>query len=361
MSNLDSQEALALDGQALLRSMDGSATAIRESRAAAGDVAITFPAEEVRNAVLCGMGGSAIAGDIVASALNERFLKPFAVVRDYYLPGWVGEHTLVIVSSYSGTTEETLTCTLEATERRSLVVGISSGGKIAGEYANQGIPVVPVPRGLQPRAALLRMLPPVVVILQRMGVIADSDPDLDEAQRIVAAGVKALRPEVRTTENPAKQLARELHGFVPLIWGSEVSAAVARRWKTQINENVEVPAFWGELPEVDHNEIVGFQGMGGLGPLLKVVGLTDTRQHRQVQRRFELTGELIRDSVAGVLTISPEGGTPLARALDLVLLGDYTALYMALLRDVDPGPVEIIESLKSRLATSPFGRAADRG
>lgn len=361
MADLDAPDTLELDAQGLLRGMDDSAAAIGESCAAAGDLEIPFPSDAVRNAVLCGMGGSAIAGDIVAAAFSERFLKPFAVVRDYYLPGWVDENTLVIVSSYSGTTEETLTCALEATERRALVVGISSGGKVAGEYASQGIPVVPVPGGLQPRAALLRMLPPVVVLLERMGVIAPSGADLDEAAQVVQAGVEALRPEVPTQQNPAKQLALQLHGHVPLIWGSEVSSAVARRWKTQINENAEVPAFWSDLPEVDHNEIVGFQGVGELGRLLKVVNLRDPRNHRQVQRRFDLTTELVEPSTAGVITVTAEGGSPLARALDLVVLGDYTALYMALLRGIDPGPVEIIESLKGRLATSPFGRGGQPG
>ncbi len=359
MVDLDSPDALALDSQGLIRGMDEAPSAIDEARAAAEAVALPFPAASVKSVALCGMGGSAIAGDIVAGALSERLVVPFGVVRDYYLPGWVGEDTLTILSSYSGTTEETLTCAMQATERAALCVSITSGGKLAAEYAEQGVPVVPVPQGLQPRAALLRVLVPVVVLLERCEAITASGADLDEARQTVADAVAALAPEVPTESNPAKQLAHQLLGAVPMIWGSEVTTAVARRWKTQLNENAEVPAFWSDLPELDHNEIVGFPGMGPLEAVVKVVSLRDERQHRQVQRRFDLTHELVRPHVAAVLTASAEGRSPLARALDLVILGDYTALYLALLRGVDPGPVAMIERLKGSLATTPFGRTAD--
>ena len=359
MVDLDAPDALALDSQGLFRELAGSPAAMDEARAAAEAVELTFPADAVRSVALCGMGGSAIAGDIVAGALSERLVKPFGVVRDYYTPGWIGESTLTILSSYSGTTEETLTCALQATERGALCVSITSGGKLAAEYADQGVPTIPVPEGLQPRAALLRILVPVVVLLERCEAITASGADLDEARQTVVDAVAAMAPEVPTASNPAKQLAHQLLDAVPMVWGAEATAAVARRWKTQLNENAEVPAFWSELPELDHNEIVGFPGMGPLEQVVKVVSLRDERQHRQVQRRFDLTHELVRPHVAGVLTAAAEGRSPLARALDLVILGDYTSLYLALLRGLDPGPVAMIERLKGSLATTPYGRTAD--
>ncbi len=161
-------------------------------------------------------------------------------------------------------------------------------------------------------------------------------------------------------ENPAKQLARSLASRVPLVWGAELTTPIAIRWKGQFNENAKIPAYASALPELDHNEICGFAGMPApLSELAQLVMLRDPRHHRQVQRRFDLTRELVEPHVAGVLSIEAEGQSALARMLDLVILGDYASLYLALLRGVDPGPVEMIERLKERLAQTGFGRSAD--
>jgi glucose/mannose-6-phosphate isomerase len=183
--------------------------------------------------------------------------------------------------------------------------------------------------------------------------------DLAEAREIVAAAVGALGPQVPEAENPAKQLARALLGGVPLLWGAELTAPVAVRWKGQICENAKLPAYSSALPELDHNEIVGFSGSpSDLSKLTRLIMLRDPRNHRQVQRRFDLTRELVEAHVDSVLSITAEGESPLARMLDLVMLGDYASLYLALLRGVDPGPVEAIERLKERLAQTGYGRTA---
>jgi glucose/mannose-6-phosphate isomerase len=147
---------------------------------------------------------------------------------------------------------------------------------------------------------------------------------------------------------------------VPLVWGAELTAPIAARWKGQFNENAKVPSYSSTLPELDHNEIVGFSGMpSGLSSLAQLILLRDERQHRQVHRRFDLTRELVEPHVSRVLSITAEGQSALARMLDLVMLGDYVSLYLALLRAVDPGPVEMIERLKERLAETGYGRSAD--
>jgi glucose/mannose-6-phosphate isomerase len=281
------------------------------------------------------------------------------VVRGSYPPGWIGERTLVILSSYSGGTEETLTCAMQALERNCLCVAITSGGKLGSFYAQEGVPVVPVAPGLQPRAALLRMLVPIVVLLDRVGAAPSLVAELDEARVTVAESVGALGPGVPEPLNPAKQLARALQGAIPLVWGAELTAPVATRWKAQINENAKMPAFASTLPELDHNELVGFAGTPAeLSRLTRLVMLRDPRSHRQVQRRFDLTRELVEAHVDNALSITAEGQGALARMLDLVMLGDYASLYLALLRAVDPGPVEVIERLKERLAETGYGRAA---
>ena len=358
MFGLDGPEAHSGDSLGLLGVLAESVAAFDEARAAAEAVELIFPAEEVHDVAVCGMGGSAISADLLLGAYRERLRVPMTVVRDYYLPGWIGENTLVILSSYSGGTEETLTCASQAIERNALCVAITSGGKLASYYADEGVPVVPVPPGYQPRAALLRILTPIAVLLDRLGVVPPLAADLDEARTTLANAILTLGPDVPEAENPAKQLARSLVGGIPMLWGAELTAPVATRWKGQINENAKLPATASVLPELDHNEIVGFAGTPAeLQKLSALVMLRDPRQHRQVQRRFDLTRELVEMHVNRVLSITAEGETPLARTLDLVMLGDYASLYLALLRGVDPGPVDVIERLKGRLAETGYGRA----
>jgi glucose/mannose-6-phosphate isomerase len=302
------------------------------------------------------MGGSAIAGDLIAGVYRDRLRRPVATVRDYILPGWVGPDTLVVLCSYSGNTEETLTCSMQAMERKSLIVGITSNGKLADLGGRQGMPIIGVPPGMQPRAALLDLFTPMLVTLSRLGVLPPIDGELDDGRAALEAAVAAYGPRVGESENPAKQLATELAGAVPVIYGAEATSALAYRWKCQFNENSKVPAFWHALPEMNHNEIVGYEGLAGFHKLAHVLMLRDARQHRQVERRFDLTRRLIEERVRGVVSISGDGDTALARLLDLVLLGDYVSLYLGCLHEVDPGPVEIIEQLKRDLASSGYGR-----
>jgi glucose/mannose-6-phosphate isomerase len=361
VATLDWAQALALDSKGMVAEAGRAVEALDSGRRAGAAVELPFPPEAVRDVAVCGMGGSAIAGDLVSSVYAPKLRRPMGTLREYYLPSWVGENTLVFLMSYSGNTEETLTAAMQAVERGCLIVAVTSGGKLESFYGGQGVPVVPVPPGLQPRAALLHLLVPMVVVLSRLGVIPPVDADLDDARSVLANGVAAYGPSVAQDQNPAKQVAAALEGGVPLVYGAESTAAVARRWKTQINENAKLPAFWAEIPELDHNEIVGFESPGDLGPLAHVVMLREPDQHRQVQRRFDFTRELIEPRVRGVLSVTADGDTALGRALDLVLLGDYTSAYLGCIRGLDPGPVEIIEALKERLATTGYGRAPDPG
>lgn len=357
MSVLDTREVYGLDSLGLMAGMAASVAAFDEARAGAEATDLQWPADAVRNVAICGMGGSGIAGDLVVGAYRERLRRPVQVLRDYYVPGWLGEDTLVVLSSYSGETEETLTAASQATERNAPCVAITSGGKLGTFYRDMGIPVIDLPPGLQPRAALLRLLVPLVVVLSRFGVIPDAAADLDDARAAVGRAVAANEPAVPADANPAKNLAAGLLGTVPVFWGAELTAAVAQRFKGQINENAKTPAYWGVLPEVDHNEICGFAGMGEFGPMNRLVLLRDEHHHRQVIRRFDLTRELVEGDIGGVLEVAGTGRTALGRVLELVTLADYASLYLGLLRGVDPGPVEAIGALKGRLADTGYGRA----
>jgi glucose/mannose-6-phosphate isomerase len=356
MGALDRPDALAVDSLGLIAGVAEAVQAFDRGRASAEALEIPFPAAAIREVAICGMGGSAIAGDLIAGIYRDRLRRPVTTVRDYILPGWVGEDTLVVLCSYSGNTEETLTCTMQALERKSLIIGITSNGKLADLGGREGMPIITVPPGMQPRAALLDLFTPMLVTLSRLGVIPQLDGELEDGRNALDAAVAAYGPQLPEDENPAKQLANALVGAVPVIYGAEATAALAYRWKCQFNENSKVPAFSHALPEMDHNEIVGYEGMSEFHTLAHVLMLRDARQHRQVERRFDLTKRLIEQRVRGVINISGDGDTALARLLDLVLLGDYVSLYLACLREVDPGPVDIIEQLKRDLATSGYGR-----
>jgi glucose/mannose-6-phosphate isomerase len=177
---------------------------------------------------------------------------------------------------------------------------------------------------------------------------------------VVAEAVATLGGAVPAAENPAKQLAGFMRGHLPVFWGGELTAPVAVRWKSQVNENAKLPAVAATLPELDHNEICGFQGMEELGLRARVIMLRDPRQHRQVQRRMDLTRTLVEPHVADVIGVSAEGSGALARMLDLVMLGDYATIHLALSRGVDPGEIAMIHRLKEGLATTPYGRTAQQ-
>lgn len=354
--NLDSAESYEIDSIGLFGVIGSSVDIFDRARAGAEAADLVWEPGSFQNVAIAGMGGSGIAGDLVTGAWRERLRFPTAVLRDYYVPGWVGENTLVILSSYSGETEETLTIASQATERNAPCVAITSGGKLGTFYRDMGVPVIDLPPGLQPRAAILELLVPLVVVLGRLGVIASPDDELDDTRAVISAAVAALGPQVPTDQNLAKQVALGLHGSVPVIWGAESTAPIAQRWKCQINENAELPAYWAALPEADHNEICAYTGESQVAAQTQLVMLRDPHHHRQTERRFDLTRDLAAPALGGVIELAADGATTLGRTLDLVMLGDYVSLYMAIARGVDPGPVDMIGRLKLRLAETGYGR-----
>lgn len=359
MSLLDHPAIFDFDSMGLIAETGRAVEMFDAAIATARAVDIPFPADAIDNVAICGMGGSAIAGDLIIGAFWERLRRPVQVIRDYYLPGWVGENTLVIGSSFSGTTEETLTCMLDAIDRTCPAVAVSTGGRFADYYVPRGVPLVQVPPSPMPRAALVQMLAATLVVLERFEVIPPLESELVEARETLATAVRDYGPDAPAHTNTAKQLADILNERMPLIWGAEITAPIAYRWKCQINENAKKPAYCARLPEHNHNEIVGIEGIGALGSRTRVVMLLDPRNHRQVERRFGLTEALVDPYIEGVTRIEAEGQGALARMLDLVLLGDYVSLYMACLGEVDPGPITMIDKLKDGLANTPYGRTAE--
>jgi glucose/mannose-6-phosphate isomerase len=298
--------------------------------------------------IVAGMGGSAIGGTLARAILGDQTSLPFATTRDYELPSWVTPNTLVLCASYSGDTEETLAVYEAAGVLGAPRLVVTTGGRLGEAARADSVPVVPVPGGFQPRAAVAYM----VVAALEAAALAGAGPklrtELDVAGEHLNALVREWGPD-SPDDSLAKTLARALHDTIPVLSGAQLTAPVAYRWKCQINENAKVPAFSHELPELDHNELVGWEAAESVGRF-SAVFLDDCDLHPRLRRRIELTRELVEPHADSTHVVETRGSTRLERALSLVLLGDLTSLYLATLRGVDPAPVAIITKLKGALA-----------
>jgi glucose/mannose-6-phosphate isomerase len=289
--------------------------------------------------MICGMGGSAIGGDLAAAALGDRLTRPLLTVRGYALPSWATPEWAVLCSSYSGNTEETLGCfaAAEALGARRFVA--STGGELVDGARESGVPVIGLPGILPaPRTAVAYMLVCACEVAATVGVAPRIHTEIDAAAAF-------LERESDSLQERAEKIVARLGETIAVVTGADLTTPVARRWKTQINENAELPAFFSELPEADHNELCGWSGSS-----LSTVMLEDRDQHPRERRRFELTAELIRASGAEALQIETEGETRVARLLWATMLGDLVSLRIAEARGVDPLPVSAIEGLKTALS-----------
>jgi glucose/mannose-6-phosphate isomerase len=294
------------------------------------------------------MGGSAVGARLAAAALATRLVRPFAIADGYALPAYVGPEHLVLASSYSGSTEETLAGYDDAVERGAKRLVATTGGGLVERARRDKVAVIPLPGGFQPRAAVGYGL----VAALEAAALAGAAPSIRDEIEAGAALVESLAAEWGPDgpeDGEAKRLARSLHGTIPVVVGAELTAPVAYRWKCQINENASLPAFSGALPEVDHNEVVGWPAAGGLGRF-SAVFLEDPAGHPRNRVRSELTAGIAAQGAAVVERVSARGDTPLERLLSLVFLGDLVSLYLAVLGGVDPVDIAPITQLKAALA-----------
>ncbi len=309
------------------------------------------PVEAVSSVVVTGLGGSAIGGDLLRVYCLDRCPVPVLVNRDYVMPGFTGGDTLVFAVSYSGNTEETLSAYREARERGATVIVLTTGGKLMEMAERDGVPVIRVPAGIAPRSASGFLFIPTLRVMERLGFLTGIAGEVESLVGHLKVLYEHLRPEVPVEKNPAKQMALKLYNRIPVIWGSSgTTEVVAQRWKGQINENAKAPAYWNVFPELNHNELVGFQFPKSILKNIHVVILRDDQDHPRVRKRIEITREIISGAVAGITDARASGGGRLARTYSLIYSGDYTSLYLAMLYGVDPGPVEVIDQLKNRMA-----------
>lgn len=289
---------------------------------------------------VCGMGGSAIGADLAAAALGQRLGRPLVTVRGYELPAWIDSGWAVLCSSYSGGTEETVACFAAAGERGARRLVVSTGGALVDSARAAGVPVVGLPGIFQPRAAVAYMLVVAAEVAALSGAAPSLRGEVEAAAAFLGGRTEALRAR-------AAEVAGPLEGAAPVIHGAGLTAPVARRWKTQVNENAKLPAFFSELPEANHNEICGWSAERSRG--LAGVFLEDADQHPRERLRFELTAAMVRDAGAAAVRVETEGDSRLARLAWATMLGDLVSLELAAQVGADPASIEPIERLKRAL------------
>lgn len=355
-TTLDAPSFRKVDPQDMLGAILGLPEQVDNAKRIALSAALDgVPVQRFNALVIAGMGGSAIGGDFLRAGYESVLTCPVAVVRDYHLPEYVDENTLVFAASNSGNTEETLACYEAARKAKARTVAFTTGGKLAELAKSDGVPAVIFPGGLQPRAALGYSFIPLLVAAARLRVMPEVlIDDIDEASAALRAVRNNCNPDVPFKENEAKELAGAWMGKIPVIYGSQGErGVVAYRWKTQINENAKAYAVSNVFPELNHNETVGWSGARGQGEPeknLSVVILRDDREPKQIKKRVELTKQIIARHAAEIKEVWARGGGTLSRMLSLTYVGDFASYYLAIAYGEDPTPVRVIDWLKGELA-----------
>jgi glucose/mannose-6-phosphate isomerase len=298
---------------------------------------VDIPDYSFNKIIICGVGGSAISGDLIRDLLKNRISIAIDVCRDYHLPAYVDEDTLTFCVSYSGETEETLSQFVDCVKRKSKIIGITSGGKLEEWCKKFNLPYVLIPSGYQPRAALPYLFFSIIACLQKLEVV-NLQKEIDEA-------IELLK---RIKTDSVKRLTYSMKDSTIVVYSSDEFSGVAKRVKTQINENSKMPAKYDVFPELDHNEIVGYQNER-LNKNSFVLILRDKNEPEEIKARIEITKDLIKDKVKGMEEIWTEGKSKLAKMMSLVFLGDVLSYELAVLNDVDSVEVENIVILKKKL------------
>jgi glucose/mannose-6-phosphate isomerase len=302
-----------------------------------------------KNIVIAGMGGSAIGGELAKDYTRDTARVPIEVSREYKLPNYADRNTLVFLASYSGDTEETLGSFLDALERKCMTCCVSSGGALI-EYAQKlNVPYLRVLGGMPPRAALPHMFLPLLKCLNDSGLSQNVEEEFSEATKILKAVTAENEPAMAINENPAKRLAIKLNGRTPVVYGFGLYRGIALRFKQQFNENAKVPAKWETFSELNHNETMGWENAKDLAKCYGVVFIRDKAEPLEIKSRIETTKSLMLPALSNISEIWTEGKNNLSKMLYSILLGDFTSVYLAYLRNVDPTPVATVTMMKETI------------
>jgi len=304
---------------------------------------------DIDKVVVLGMGGSAIGGSLLRNFVS-RLTKPVVfVTRDYDLPAFVDERTLVIASSYSGNTEETLSAFFQALEKKCKKLAITTGGKLKAVAEDAHVPVFIIDYVAQPRATVHYSFMSLIALLQKLGFLKDKTAEVEAMVKDLEKLLAEIKETVPTSSNRAKELAKKLHNRIAVIYGAGILSAVARRWKTQINENSKAWAFYETFSELNHNAVVGYQFPQEPASKVYVVLLRCPSLHPRILIRYQITTDLLEQNAISHQFVDSQGDSQLSQMMSLIYLGDWTSYYLAILNETDPTPVKAIDYLKKRL------------
>ncbi len=316
------------------------------------DIKIDLETSGIRNIIITGLGGSAIGGDLLRSYLQYEIKLPVQVNRNYYIPAYADEHTLVVCSSYSGDTEETISAYNDAKSKGCKIACISAGGKMTIMAENDGNYVVKVPRGYQPRCALAFSFITMLMLFVKLKLVSEREHDITRLIDLMKER-SMVYSAFDSGTNSAVNIAEHLHGKIPIIYSSnDLLDIVNLRWRGQFAENSKTLAFGNYFPELNHNEIVGWQENSDFLRNFAVIYLLDREDNPRIVKRQKITKEILEPYRGIDIEIESEGNSKLERIFDLVYLGDWISFYLAVINKTDPSPIEKINLLKNKLMES---------
>jgi glucose/mannose-6-phosphate isomerase len=312
---------------------------------------MSLPSMKPRDIIIAGMGGSAISGELLIDWTRDQLSIPMAICREYALPAYAGKDTLVIVNSYSGDTEESLSSLIDALDRKCMVICIGSGGRLLEAAQRLDLPHVRVPSGMPPRAALPFMFTPLIVIVEKLGLVHSVDDEFLEVTKVLNQISEAGSPGQPYEKNFPKQLASQILHTIPIIYGFGMYRGAAQRLKQQFNENGKTPAKWDYFSELNHNETVGWESSDEFLKCLSTIFIRDKHEPIEIRSRIEITKKLLPRQLKA-FEIWSRGDSTLSRLLSAILIGDFASVYLAILRGIDPTPVKTVSELKRNLEKS---------
>ena len=350
MINLDDPQIYKqYDPQDMLAHIHNVPELCRQAWQLAASFNLPLDYSRVNKVVVLGMGGSAIGADLVASLVAAEAGIPIFIQRDYDLPAFVDDKTLVIASSYSGMTEEMLSAFNQALNTDSKKLVITTGGRLNELAQAKGVPVFSFNYKAQPRAALPFSFLPILNFMQRLDFISDKSADFSEMIVVLEQLSREINESIPLSRNRAKQLAQGFYGKLAVIYGAGITAEVAHRWKTQLNENSKTWAFHEVFPELNHNAVVGYRFPPELASNILVVMLQSSHLPQPILHRYRITSQILKKANVSLRLIDGLGKSPLSQIMSLVLFGDYVSYYLAILNKTNPTPIETIDFLKGEL------------
>ncbi|MCB0291702.1 MAG: bifunctional phosphoglucose/phosphomannose isomerase [Calditrichaeota bacterium] len=305
----------------------------------------------LQNIVLSGMGGSGISGDLLLGYTADEITLPTFINRDYTIPGFVNEHTLFVAVSYSGDTEETLSAMAQAAERSARLVGISSGGKVEQYCQQHHIPHIKIPGGFPPRQALGYLFFPALFLFEKLGLISSKTAEVAETRELLQELIDRYSPVTSYGNNLAHHIAQSVYHAIPVVYtGAPFLQPVTVRWRNQFNENSKSMAFSNVFPELNHNEIMGWEGLKEVNKHFRVILLRDPEESPRVKQRINITKEILKNRQILFGEVFAEGQSRLARLFSLISAGDWASYYWAMLNEKDPITIDSIDLLKEKLS-----------